>query len=136
MIYKSQAHNLQARFIWTPETIHAADWTYAVITPFCPTDEDTVAIFEADGFNPGTNATRFDIGFARQWLDQLVEDGAAKDALWVYCIFDCSKDLRTNMSRVVPVHGNPTPLLELIGIVDYAYPDLKTTGWKKGGPLC
>jgi hypothetical protein len=50
-------------------------------TSACPNEGDGIVVFNADAWSPGTNATRFDEGFARQWLAQVADDGLAKDAM-------------------------------------------------------
>jgi hypothetical protein len=77
-VYKDK--NIQAWFNWKQEAVHAADWSYAMITSACPDEDSGVAVFNADAWSPGTNATRWDQGFARQWLDQIADDGLGRNA--------------------------------------------------------
>jgi hypothetical protein len=67
--------------MWRHEAVHAADWAYAMVTRTCPSPDEGIAVFNADAWSPGTNGTRWDMGFARQWLDQISEDGLAKSAM-------------------------------------------------------
>jgi hypothetical protein len=52
-----------------------------MVTSACPDEDSGRAVFNADAWSPGTNATRWDQGFARQWLDQIADDGLARDAM-------------------------------------------------------
>jgi hypothetical protein len=52
-----------------------------MVTSTCPGQNGDIVVFNADAWSPGTNATRFDQGFARQWLDQIVDDGLTPNAL-------------------------------------------------------
>jgi len=61
--------------------VHAADWSYAMVTSACPDKSSGIAVFNADAWSPGSDAIRFDIGFARQWLDQIADDGLSRSAV-------------------------------------------------------
>ncbi|KAF2095496.1 metallo-beta-lactamase superfamily protein [Rhizodiscina lignyota] len=116
--YVHKDRNMQAWFMWREEAVHASDWSYMMVTSTCPDKNDGVAVFNADAWSPGTDAIQFDIGFARQWLDQMLYDGLSKSAL------------------VVPAHGIPTPLTELLEITAYMYPNLTTHDWRNGALEC
>jgi hypothetical protein len=66
---------------WRREAVHAADWSYAMVTSACPKENDGVVVFNADAWSPGSDAIQFDIGFARQWLDQIANDGLTRNAV-------------------------------------------------------
>ena len=76
--------NVQFRSMWKDEGPHARDWTYNVAMRGCLTSEknDTAVFYIVDVISPGTEpGMRWDLGYARQWLDWLdwvVVDGAAK----------------------------------------------------------
>ena len=78
-VYKDD--KIQAWFMWREEAVHASDWSYTMVTKNCPSDDDNMVVFNADAWSPGTNAIRFDQGFARQWLDQVFDDGLSKSAM-------------------------------------------------------
>jgi hypothetical protein len=77
-VYKDTS--MQAWFMWGKEAVHSVDWSYAMVTANCPDPTTGVAVFNADAWSPGTDAIQFDIGFARQWLDQVLGDGLSKNA--------------------------------------------------------
>ena len=79
--YVHKDRNMQAWFMWREEAVHASDWSYMMVTSTCPGQDDGVAVFNADAWSPNTDAIQFDIGFARQWLDQILDDGLSKDAM-------------------------------------------------------
>ncbi|KAL7815795.1 hypothetical protein V8C26DRAFT_435300 [Trichoderma gracile] len=119
--------NIQFRSLWRDENPHARDWSYGIATSACPKDDDGVVAFVADVWSPDPDdggmgdAVRFDIGYARQWLDAAVEDGLPRGTV------------------VVGAHGGNTTidkLESLIAITGYEYPDLGTKDWKAGGALC
>ena len=66
--------------MWREEAVHAADWSYVMVTKMCPSKEDKMVVFNADAWSPGTDAIQFDQGFARQWLDQVFDDGLSRNA--------------------------------------------------------
>lgn len=49
-----------------------------MVTSACPGEDDGIVVWEADTWSTGTDAIAFDIGFARQWVDQLFDDGLSK----------------------------------------------------------
>ena len=73
--------------MWTKEAVHAADWSYAMVTAACPNETSGLAVFNADAWSPGTNGTRWDMGFAKQWIDQVFGDGMTKNATYCNCFF-------------------------------------------------
>ena len=74
---------MQARFIWESAAPHSEDWSYGIVTSACPNANETVAVFEADVWNPGFPDAGLDQALARQWLDQAVADGLPKSTLYV-----------------------------------------------------
>ncbi|PTB63672.1 hypothetical protein BBK36DRAFT_1171147 [Trichoderma citrinoviride] len=119
--------NIQFRSLWRDESPHARDWSYGIATLACPTGDEGVVAFVADVWSPDPDdcgmgdAVRFDIGYARQWLDAAVEDGLPRGTV------------------VVGAHGGNTTidmLESLIAITGYEYPDLGAKDWKAGGALC
>lgn len=118
--------------MWREEAVHAADWSYAMVTSACPGKDDGVAVFNADAWSPNTDGIQFDLGFARQWLDQVLDDGLSKDALYVSCI---GRDVANSLS-VIPAHGSPTPLKVLLDITGYMYPEMTAKDWRNGTICC
>ncbi|PTB72112.1 hypothetical protein M440DRAFT_1473064 [Trichoderma longibrachiatum ATCC 18648] len=119
--------NIQFRSLWRDENPHARDWSYGIATAACPAEGEGVVAFVADVWSPDPDdggmgdAVRFDIGYARQWLDAAVEDGLPRGTV------------------VVGAHGGNTTvdrLESLIAITGYEYPDLRIEDWKAGGALC
>ncbi|EHK16190.1 uncharacterized protein TRIVIDRAFT_163307 [Trichoderma virens Gv29-8] len=119
--------NIQFRSLWRDENPHARDWSYGIATSACPEKNEGVVAFVADVWSPDPDdggmgdAVRFDIGYARQWLDAAVGDGLPRDTV------------------VVGAHGGNTTidkLESLITITGYEYPNLETKDWKTGGALC
>ncbi|RFU77874.1 hypothetical protein TARUN_4342 [Trichoderma arundinaceum] len=119
--------NIQFRSLWRDENPHARDWSYGIATSACPTENEGVVAFVADVWSPDPDdrgmgdAVRFDIGYARQWLDAAVEDGLPRNTI------------------VVGAHGGNTTidkLESLITITGYEYPTLGANDWKAGGVLC
>ena len=60
---------------------HAEDMSYAFISAPCPQPNDTVAIFEADFWNPGLTDYRFDQYQGMLLLDQAAKDGVSRNAM-------------------------------------------------------
>ncbi|PKK54878.1 hypothetical protein CI102_385 [Trichoderma harzianum] len=119
--------HIQFRSLWRDENPHARDWSYGVATSACPAKNEGVVAFVADVWSPDPDdggmgdAVRFDIGYARQWLDAAVDDGLPRSTV------------------VVGAHGGNTTidkLESLISITGYEYPNLETNDWKAGGALC
>ncbi|KAL7931776.1 hypothetical protein V8C35DRAFT_329443 [Trichoderma chlorosporum] len=120
--------NIQFRSLWRDENPHARDWSYGVATSACPEKKDDVVAFVADVWSPDQDAEgagdalRFDIGYARQWLDAAVDDGLPRGTI------------------VVGAHGGNSgtiaELENLIAITGYEYPNLEANNWKAGGALC
>ncbi|KAK5996230.1 hypothetical protein PT974_04661 [Cladobotryum mycophilum] len=110
--------NVQFRSMWRDENPHARDWSYGIATAACPTEKDGIVAFNADVWSPDPNdgglgdGVRFDVGYARQWLDAAV---------------------------VVGAHGGNTTtdkLESLLAITGYEYPAFGVKDWKAGGALC
>jgi hypothetical protein len=92
---------MQLRIYWAHNAVHAEDWTYAHITA-----GEAEAVFLADVWTPGQNPDDgVSIGAAREWLNQAVSDGVARNAV------------------VLPAHGVPTPLKELVELTGFDYPE-------------
>ncbi|KAH8820708.1 hypothetical protein F5884DRAFT_827055 [Xylogone sp. PMI_703] len=113
-----RSSDVQVRILWRPEAPHAADWSYLIATHSCPGLQDEIVVFEADVWSPGTNGTRWDMGFARQWLDWISEDGLSRNAI------------------VAASHGGTGMLETLIEETGYPYPSHGVMDWKAGGHLC
>ncbi|KIW71547.1 hypothetical protein PV04_03701 [Phialophora macrospora] len=109
---------MQVRHVWHPDAPHAADLANVIITSSCPGPDDPIAVMEADVWNPGFPPLTLDMAEAKAWLDQIRRDGLSRNAL------------------ITPCHGNIGPLTDMIAALDAQYPDLKTTDWTLGGPLC
>ncbi|KAK9444714.1 hypothetical protein VB005_01778 [Metarhizium brunneum] len=106
---------MQARFLWRPEADHSVDWTYSIITSACPSANSSIMAYVADAYS---TSTAYDNAVARNWLKQAMTDGLSRAAL------------------VIPAHGKPTPLVELIDALAFDYPGLRTTDFKTGGKIC
>jgi hypothetical protein len=106
---------MQARFLWRPHNVHAADWTYAVVTTSCPTASSSMIAFTADIYSDGYE---FDYQLTNGWLLQSIEDGLSKSSI------------------VVPAHGNPYPMSLVYERLGSPYPDFDATSFKTGGPSC
>ncbi|KAH7166477.1 hypothetical protein EDB81DRAFT_839002 [Dactylonectria macrodidyma] len=116
--YVHSDENTQAWFMWEPQGFHASDLSYSFVTTKCPSNDSPVAVFEADVWQAGVSPALSDQAQMRQWLDQVMNDGLTKDAI------------------VLPTHGQVTPLLELINITGYPYPQLSTLDWRTGAAKC
>ncbi|KAH7159271.1 hypothetical protein DER46DRAFT_508618 [Fusarium sp. MPI-SDFR-AT-0072] len=105
----------QATIVHLQGSAHAFDQAYAAIMPVCPTANSTVAIFEADYWNPHfANSDYFvDHVEAAELLNKLSEDRAARSSL------------------IIPAHGVNTSLLnELIDLTGLPYPSYLPTDFK------
>ncbi|KAI9148722.1 hypothetical protein HJFPF1_10764 [Paramyrothecium foliicola] len=109
---------LQARFIWRPDTLHSADFTYAVVTSLCPSADSSILAFTADAWTSLNTGFEVDSGNALQWLLQAIDDGLSRNAI------------------VVPAHGTPVPLSEVFNYVGTSYPNLDSTSFIRGGNIC
>lgn len=110
--------NVQVRAIWRPNAPHAEDWSWLVVTKACPSEEDQMVIFEADVWNPDDENVRSDIGFSREWLQWLNEEGVRNNTIVTAC------------------HGGTMVLQNLIDVTGYAYPPHRLNDFKVGGDLC
>ena len=95
-IYKDS--NMQARFIWESAAPHSEDWSYGIVTSACPGGNESVAVFEADAWNPGFPEAGLDQALARQWLDQVAADGLPKSVLYVNFCFKSKSGRRKLLS--------------------------------------
>ncbi|KAF8242331.1 hypothetical protein K440DRAFT_131665 [Wilcoxina mikolae CBS 423.85] len=103
---------------WSPNAVHAQDWTYAHITSSfthnnssshghsnssrASREDKAEAVFLADVWSPGQNSDEgVNIAAARQWLWQARRDGVGAKAL------------------VLPAHGDPTPLRALVELTGF-----------------
>ncbi|KAJ9419518.1 hypothetical protein FOXG_07119 [Fusarium oxysporum f. sp. lycopersici 4287] len=105
----------QATIVHLQGSAHAFDQAYAAITPMCPTANSTMAIFEADYWNPHfANSDYFvDHIEAAEFLNKLSEDRVARDSL------------------VIPAHRVNTSLLnDLIDLTGLPYPSYLPTEFK------
>ena len=60
---------------------HAEDMSYAFVSAPCPHPNDTVALYEADFWNPGLTDYRFNHYDGQTLLDQATVDGVSKNAV-------------------------------------------------------
>ncbi|KAF8542457.1 hypothetical protein BDD12DRAFT_728744 [Trichophaea hybrida] len=97
--------SMATRFHWSPNQLHAEDWSYAHIVA-----AEGEAVFVTDIWNPdGDDDEGVVVGDVRQWLDQAVADGVGRNA------------------TVVPAHGKVNGLLRLIEYTGFDYPaDVKS----------
>ncbi|RBQ72875.1 hypothetical protein FVER14953_20556 [Fusarium verticillioides] len=105
----------QVTIVHLEGSAHAFDQAYAAITPICPTANSTMAVFEADYWNPHfENADLFvDHTEAAEFLNKLSEDRIAKDSL------------------IIPAHGVGTDsLAHLIGLLGLPYPSYSAKDFK------
>ncbi|KAF5236593.1 hypothetical protein FANTH_11204 [Fusarium anthophilum] len=105
----------QVTIVHLEGSAHAFDQAYAAITPICPTANSTMAIFEADYWNPHfANADLYvDHTEAAEFLNKLGEDRVAKDSL------------------VIPAHGVGTDALtHLIDLLGLPYPSYLAKDFK------
>lgn len=118
---------VQYRAMWREEAPHARDWTYGVAMRECASSKggDTAVVYMVDVINPGSGpGTRWDLGYARQWVDWAIEDGVPRDAVLVG-------------SHGGSVSGNTTgPLMGVVEVMGVDYPDLKVENFTAGGPVC
>uniref|UniRef100_A0A0D2XT17 Uncharacterized protein n=1 Tax=Fusarium oxysporum (strain Fo5176) TaxID=660025 RepID=A0A0D2XT17_FUSOF len=126
LVLDSLPHQSHLVLQWARETLgkavthvwgsaHAFDQAYAAITPMCPTANSTMAIFEADYWNPHfANSDYFvDHIEAAEFLNKLSEDRVARDSL------------------VIPAHRVNTSLLnDLIDLTGLPYPSYLPTEFK------
>ncbi|KAF5554615.1 metallo-beta-lactamase superfamily [Fusarium mexicanum] len=105
----------QVTIVHLAGSAHAFDQAYATITPICPTANSTMAVFEADYWNPHfADADLFvDHTEAAEFLNNLGEDRVAKDSL------------------VIPAHGVGTDALtHLIDLLGVPYPSYSAKDFK------
>lgn len=118
---------VQFRAMWREEGPHARDWTYAVAMRECASSGqgDTAVVYMVDVINPGSGpGTRWDLGYARQWVDWAMADGVPRDAVLVG-------------SHGGSVSGNTTgALMAAVEVMGFDYPDLKVEDFAAGGLVC
>ncbi|KAM0458584.1 hypothetical protein ACHAPV_005976 [Trichoderma viride] len=107
---------MQVRFLWRPEAAHAIDWAYAMITTSCPSANSSMILYEADAWS--NVIVTFSDTLALQWLDQIRGDGVGHNAI------------------VVPAHGQPTPLADIVNALGYEYPPYNSHSFTTGGNIC
>ncbi|PSN63136.1 hypothetical protein BS50DRAFT_648585 [Corynespora cassiicola Philippines] len=109
----------QISFVHIADGIHAADQSYALMMPSCPTANSTVAIFEADSWSPG-QGDQFDQAMALELVHKLAEDKVARNAV------------------ILPSHGGlgQAPFTDLIEATGFAYPDYSPLDFEFGGSSC
>lgn len=73
--------NLELRLVKLFDYYHAQDMSYAFVSKPCPALNDTVAVYEADLWNPGLTDYRFNQFDGQALLDQLAKDGVSKNAM-------------------------------------------------------
>ncbi|KAH8816689.1 metallo-beta-lactamase superfamily protein [Xylogone sp. PMI_703] len=106
----------EVRFLHVGGAMHAEDMSYAYVSAACPEVNDSAVIFEADYWNPGSSGYEFNQNQALELLQQVKKDGVARGA------------------TVVPAHGVPAPLSELIDITGFLYPNFTVRDFTTGGP--
>ncbi|KAL6712908.1 hypothetical protein ACLMJK_009463 [Lecanora helva] len=116
---------VQFRSFWHEDAPHAADWTFAMVTAACPTNDTAVALFVADVVDPGdsslfgegyetANAVRWDAGYARQWILEAMGLGVPRSATLV----------GAHGSTVVRNVSNAAVFEEVVGVTGVLYPDV------------
>ena len=124
---------VQFRSFWHEEAPHAADWTYALATAACPTNDTGVALYVADVVDPGdssllgegyktANAVRWDAGYARQWILDALGFGVPKSALLV----------GAHGSTYVRNVSNAVAFEEVVDVTGVLYPDVGAEGLAVG----
>lgn len=73
--------NLELRIVKMFDIDHAEDMSYGFISRPCPKENDTVAIYEADFWNPGLTDYRFNQYDGGILLDQAAADGVSREAM-------------------------------------------------------
>lgn len=124
---------MQVRFLWRPEAAHAIDWAYAMITTSCPSANSSMILYEADAWS--NVIVTFSDTLALQWLDQIRGDGVSHNAMYVSV---ADKQFRTKLNNysVVPAHGQPTPLADIVNALGYEYPPYNSHSFTTGGNIC
>ncbi|KAL7934339.1 metallo-beta-lactamase superfamily protein [Trichoderma chlorosporum] len=107
---------MQVRFMWRPEAAHSEDWSYAMITSSCPSADSSMVLYEGDAWS--NVIITFPDLVALQWLDQIRGDGVGQNAI------------------VVPAHGQPTLLADIIKGLGYVYPPYDSRSFTTGGNIC
>ena len=116
---------VQFRSFWHEAASHAADWTFALATAACPTNDTGVALYVTDVVDPGdssllgegyqtANAVRWDAGYARQWILEALGVGVPSSALLV----------GAHGSTYVGNVSNVETFEEVLGITGVLYPEI------------
>lgn len=124
---------VQFRSFWHEGAPHAADWTYALATTACPTNDTGVALYVADVVDPGdsslfgegyktANAVRWDAGYARQWILEALGSKVPNSALLVGAYG----------STYVRNVSNAVAFEEVVGVTGVLYPDVGAEGLAVG----
>lgn len=113
---------VQFRAFYHDDAPHARDWTYAMAARSCPVDQEVI-LFNADVWSPGSDALRFDTGYARQWLDTTVADGMPRDSI----VIGAHGDTKS---------GTTDRLSSLASIVGYQYPNLTAANLRSESAKC
>ena len=66
---------VEFRSFWKVENPHAVDWTFGIANAADTSVDSDFVVFNADVISPGTDATRWDTGPAREFLIQCVAIG-------------------------------------------------------------
>ncbi|GFP60251.1 hypothetical protein TASIC1_0017001300 [Trichoderma asperellum] len=113
---------VQFASFWHPRAAHAEDWVFSVAAPACWTDASSeFALFNADVVSPGSGpAARWDTGYARGFLLDVIADGIPKSATLIGAHGSSGIGLGTQDSLA--------HIAELAGV---PYPDPKTLGQHK-----
>ncbi|KAL7906632.1 metallo-beta-lactamase superfamily protein [Trichoderma velutinum] len=107
---------MQVRFLWRPEAAHSIDWSYAMITTSCPSAKSSMVLYEGDAWS--NVIITFPDLVALQWMDQIRGDGVSQNAI------------------VVPAHGQPTSLTDIVKGLGYVYPPYNSQNFTTGGNIC
>ena len=109
---------MRVRGVWHNVDAHSADWMYFTFTEACPQSDSPMGVVTADAFSPGVDPPGYGQRPVLQWLAIARGDGVAKDHI------------------ELPIHGEPTPAVELYPQIGYEYPNHTTTDFLPGGPWC
>ncbi|KAI8669619.1 hypothetical protein NCS57_00777200 [Fusarium keratoplasticum] len=108
---------IQATLVHMGDSVHAADHSYAHISPRCATTNSTTLIFDADNVNTA-NITTSEQGALLAALDKFAADKVAPSATFV------------------AVHGNWIPFAQVINVTGYRYPGTRAQDFKYLRPKC
>jgi hypothetical protein len=90
-------------------------------------------LYEADAWS--NVIVTFSDTLALQWLDQIRGDGVSNNAMYVL-VADKQFRIKLNNYSVVPAHGQPTPLADIVKSIGYEYPPYNSHSFTTGGNIC